>query len=218
MIRTQLIIFSLLSFLALSGCHFTESKDAHYTDIKIEARAEDFKVPKKIFEQIETDLVGSASVQAVYLLAPIQAVLFSESNAVVKDNPTRVTFPNGGGTLDLANSISGQGSFYLSFPKEQFETLPTLEKLYFISDSPKKKIEEEEFGLGCGKFVDIKKQFESLQKKDFLKLNTTDLRYLYVVSGYYIFVFKNNNQIYLTHLHVTDSRYPDHFCSSLYKQ
>lgn len=217
MIKTVLVS-SLLSLFAFSGCHFAESQDAHYAEIKIEARAEDFKVPKQIFDQIETDLVGSASVQSVYLLAPIQAVLFSESNAVLKDNPARITFPNGGGKLDLAQHVSGQGSFYLSFPKEQFDALPTLEKLYFISDSPKKKIDGEEFGLGCGKYVDIKKQFESLQKKDFLKLNTTDLRYLYVVSGYYIFVFKNNNQIYLTHLHVTDSRYPDNFCSSLYKQ
>ena len=214
----QVLFSSLLSLLVLSGCHFAQSHDVHYTDVKIEARAEDFKVPKKIFDQIETELVGSASVQSVYLLAPIQAVLFSESNAVLKDNPARITFPNGGGKLDLANYVSGQGSFYLSFPKEQFDSLPALEKLYFISDSSKKKIEEEEFGLGCGKFVDIKKQFESLQKKDFLKLNTTDLRYLYVVSGYYIFVFKNNNQIYLTHLHVTDSRYPDNLCSSRYKQ
>lgn len=217
MIRIGLISI-LFSLVVFSGCRFTENKEAHYTEVKVEARAEDFKVPKKIFDQIETDLVGSASVQSVYLLAPIQAVLFSESNAVLKDNSTRITFPNGGGKLDLANYVTGQGSFYLSFPKEQFDSLPTLEKLYFISDSPKKKIEDEEFGLGCGKFVDIKKQFESVQKKSFLKLNTTDLRYLYVVSGYYIFVFKNNNQIYLTHLHVIDSRYPDHFCSSLYKQ
>ncbi len=217
MIRLVLIS-SLLSLLVLSGCHFSESKDAHYADVKVEVGAEDFKVPKKIFDQIEADLVGTASVQSVYLLAPIQAVLFSYSNAVLKDNPVRMSFPNGGGKLDLSQYVSGQGSFYLSFPKEQFDSLPTLEKLYFISDSPKRQIDGEKFGLGCGKYVDIKKQFESLQKKDFLKLNTTELRYLYVVSGYYIFVFKNNNQIYLTHLHVTDSRYPDNFCSSLYKQ
>lgn len=211
-------ISNLIGLLFFSSCHFAQSQDAHYNDVKVEARADDFKVPKKIFDQIETDLVGTASVQSVYLLAPIQAVLFSESNAVIKDNPSRITFPNGGGKLDLAPYVTGQGSFYLSFPKEQFDSLPTLEKLYFISDSPKKKIDDEEFGLGCGKFIEIKKQFESLQKKNFLKLNTTDLRYLYVVSGYYIFVFKNNNQIFLTHLHVTDSRYPDNFCSSLYKQ
>lgn len=213
----SLLILSLITSFLFSGCHFGQSHEEHFTDVKIEARADDFMVPKKIFEQIETDLVGTASVQSVYLLSPIQAIISSDSNEVIKDNPTRIQFPNGGGRLDLAPYVTGQGSFYISFPKEQFEGLPTLEKLYFISDSPKKKIEDEEFGLGCGKFIDIKKQFDSLQKKDFLKLNTTDLRYLYVVSGYFIFVFKNNNQLFLTHLHVTDSRYPDNFCSSLYK-
>jgi hypothetical protein len=212
------IIFNIIGLLVLPGCNPSQSHEKPYTEVKIEARAADFKVPKKMLDQIETDLVGAAAVQSIYLFAPIAVVLSADSNAVIKNNPTRITFPNGGGKIDLAEYVSGQGSFYMSFPKEQFETLPTLEKLYFISDSPKKKIEDEEFGLGCGKFIDIKNQFESLKKNNYLKLNTTDLRYLYVVSGYYIFVFKNNNQISLTHLHITDSRYPDRFCSSLYKQ
>ncbi len=212
------LISSLVVFLILSGCKSSQDHEVHYTEVKVEARADDFKVPKKLFDQIETDLVGTAAVQSVYLFTPIEVLLSAESSAVIKNSPTRITFPNGGGKIDLAEYVSGQGSFYISFPKEQFETLPPLEKLYFISDSPKKKIDDEEFGLGCGKFLDIKKQFESMKKNNFLKLNTTDLRYLYVVSGYYIFVFKNNNQIVLTHLHITDSRYPDIFCSSLYKQ
>ena len=212
------IIFQITTVLIFSGCHFFQKKETQFTDIKIEVRAVDFSAPTKIFDQIETELVGTATLQAAYLMAPLQVVLSSESNGVIRNSPIRLSFPNGGGRLDLANYVSGHGSFYLSFPPKQFEELPRLEKLYFVSDSPKKKIEGEEFGLGCGKFVDIKNKFDSLQKPNFLKLNTTDLRYLYVVSGFYIFVFKNNNQFYLTHLHVTDSRYPDNFCSSLYKQ
>ena len=210
-------IFQVLAILILSGCHFFEKNEARFNDVKIEARAEDFKVPTKIFDQIETDLVGTATLQAAYLMAPLEVVLSSESNGVIRNSPIRLIFPNGGGRLDMADYVSGQGSFYLSFPPQQFAELPLLEKLYFISDSPKKKIDGEEFGLGCGKFVDIKTKFDLLQKPHFFKLNTTDLRYLYVVAGYYLFVFKNNNQFYLTHLHVTDSRYPDNFCSSLYK-
>ncbi|MBC7754699.1 MAG: hypothetical protein H7Z71_10710 [Moraxellaceae bacterium] len=210
--------FQVAAFLLFSGCHFFQKNETHFTDIKIEVRADDFKVPIKIFDQIEADLVGTATLQAAYLMAPLEVVLSSESNGVVQNSPIRLIFPNGGGRLDLANYVSGQGSFDLSFPPQQFADLPQLEKLYFISDSPKKRIDGEEFGLGCGKFVDIKKKFDLLQKPHFLKLNTTNLRYLYVVAGYYLFVFKNNNQFYLTHLHVTDSRYPDNFCSSLYKQ
>lgn len=210
-----LITSQITTALILSGCHFFEKKEIQFTDIKIEARALDFNAPTKIFDQIETELVGTAKLQAAYLMAPLQVALTSESNGVIRNSPVRLSFPNGGGQLDLASYVSGQGSFYLSFPPKQFEDLPRLEKLYFVSDSPKKKIEGEDFGLGCGKFVDIKNKFDSLQKPHFLKLNTTDLRYLYVVSGFYIFVFKNNNQFYLTHLHITDSRYPDNFCSSL---
>jgi hypothetical protein len=211
------LIYSLMSLLIISSCR-SETHEDKYTEVKIEERPVDFKVPKKMFEQIETDLIGTSAVQPVYLFTPLQVVLFSESDTVLKNLSTRISFPNGGGKLDLADYVSGQGSFYLSFPKEQFEKLPTLEKLYFISDTPKKTIDSEEFGIGCGKFVDIRKQFEFLQNKNFLKLNTTELRHLYVVTGYYVFVFKNSSQIYFTHLHVIDSRYPDNFCSSLYKQ
>ena len=46
----------------------------------------------------------------------------------------------------------------------------------------------------------------------FLKLNSTDLRHLYVAAVYYIFIFRKYNQIYLTHLKIFDDRYADEIC------
>lgn len=209
----------IISSLVLSSCHFFKKSEINYEDTRVDSRAADFKIPKIIFDEAESEVSKETpNLQPVYLFFPIKVALFSRSKDVVKNQAVRITYPTGGGSLDLKNYISNQGSFSLSFPPEQFAALPTLVGLYFISDSPKKKIDGEEFGMGCAKFVNLKDQFKSLQKDDFLKLNTTDLRYLYVVSGIFVFVFRDRNQIYLSHLRITDSRYPEFFCSTLYNQ
>ena len=134
---------------------------------------------------------------------------------MVKNDSIEISLPNGGGEIDLKNYILNQGTFSLSFSKEQFQNLPKIEFLYFLSETVSATIDQEIFGLGCGKMANLSKQFESLQKNDFLKLNTTDQRHMFVAAGYYIFVFRENNQVYLTHLHLTDSRYNKSLCSTI---
>jgi hypothetical protein len=191
--------------------------EVKFHSIQIEDLAKDFRLPKKIFDQIEIDVhATSATLRPVYLFTPLQVILYSKGNNVIKNSPVKVSFPNGGGKIDLKDYLDQIGTFSLSFPKEQFEKMPTMDALYFISDAKQMEIEGEVFGLGCGKMVNLKNQFESLQKIDFLKLNTTAQRYIHVTTGFFVFVFRNSNQIYVSHLHVTDSRYPDHLCSSLY--
>lgn len=212
------ILSLLITTLLLSACPLFKKGEVSYQEVAIESRAADFKVPKVIFDEIEAEIVKeSPNLQPVYLFSPIQVTLESQSRGVVKGDAVHVTFPNGGGQLDLKDYVLGSGTFSISFPSIQFESLPQLIGLYFLSDSPQRKIEDEVFGLGCGQFVNIKDQFASLQNEGFLKLNTTSLRYLYVVSGIFMFVFRDRNQVHLSHVHVTDSRYPDFFCSSLYK-
>lgn len=212
-------LFLSCFIFSTSGCYFFKKQEVAYKDIIVENRATDFKVPKLIFDEIETELLKETpNLQPVYLFSPLQVILESQSVGVVKDDAVRITFPMGGGELDLKDYILGQGSFSLSFPQAQFDALPSLIGLYFLSDSPRRKIDNEEFGLGCAKFVNLKDQFKSMQKPGFLKLNTTELRHLYVVSGIFIFVFRERNQVQLSHIRVTDSRYPHFYCSALYEQ
>lgn len=173
---------------------------------KAEVTAQDIRIPKVIFENILKDIkADSVSVEPVYLFQPLEVVLESES----ENHPIQLVkyqFLNGGGRVDLQNKIQGQGSFYFYFPSEQFEKLPNLEHLYFMSEYPQKKIDHENFGLGCGRWIDLKNKFSNFKTKN-VKLNTTQQRYLYVAGGYYVFVFRKSNQVYLTHLHLTDSNY-----------
>lgn len=210
-------IFSILFFSLGLFVQANELDEIKYQEVQIEELATDFKLPRKIFDTIESDVrVTSAKLRPVYLFAPLNVVLYSKGNDVIKNSPVKVSFPNGGGKLDLKDYLSQQGTFSLSFPAEQFAKLPPLDALYFVSDAKTLEIEGETFGLGCGKMAQLKNNFISLQKMDFLKLNTTEQRYIYVITGFFVFVFRNNNQVHIAHLHVTDSRYPENLCSPVY--
>jgi hypothetical protein len=204
---------SIFFLFLMTACHQNEKQHKNTTEVNVEDLAADFKLPRKIFDQIDSNIqTDTKNLRPVYLFSPLTVQLTSENNSVVKNSPVQISFPNGGGSVDLKDYVDQQGTFSLSFPKKQFELLPNLESLYYISDVKSKKIDDEEFGLGCYKMAHLEKNFEQLQKSDFLKLNTTNQRYLHVVAGYYVFVFRNNNQVYMTHLHLTDSRYPDQSC------
>lgn len=204
----------LLSFIFM-GCHFFKEEPIYYNQVNVNTVPSDFKVPKKIFSEISGQEESSEkSLKPVYIFVPLSVALSADIEVMPK-SPLKVNFPNGGGKIDLKEYLSGTGSFYMNFPKDQFKNLPELTHLFFISDSPKKNIDHEDFGLGCGFFVDLKNKFNALQDPHFLKFNTTDMRYFHVAVGYYIFVFQEKNTIYLTHLNVIDSRHSENMCSTI---
>lgn len=195
-----------LFFIFIISCYSKEKTFEGSVD-KSETVAADIKIPKKIFENIvETIKAESASAEPVYLFFPL-SVVFSSTKSSVMLNSTQSEFSNGGGRVDLSSIVKGSGSFYFYFPPGQFEKLPELEHLYFMTEYPQKKIDNEIFGLGCGRWVDLKKQFSNFTNENKVVLNTTAQRYLYVAGGYYVFVFRKANQVYLSHLHVDDSRF-----------
>jgi hypothetical protein len=199
-------------FLALSiwGCHHSQG-DKSIEVTKVDTAAKDIRIPKAIFDNIVADVkTESATVDPVYLFSPLQVAIQPES-LISKIKPSTVVFSNGGGELDLNTHIPNHESFYIYFPEVQFEKMPPLEHLYFMSDYPQKIIDGEKFGTGCGKWMDLKSKFSEFVKPK-IKLNSTSERYLYVAGGYYIFVFRKLNQVYLTHLHLTDSRYTNLKC------
>jgi hypothetical protein len=178
--------------------------------------ATDFKVPTAIFDEIKKQLGPDMKSEPEYIFTDIEVEIKSDQKFVLSQPRYLFKFPNGGGELDLKNYVTGEGSFYLHFPAKQFESKPPLEFLFYLSDAPKKKIRDNEFGLGCGQWVDLKPKFESLQKPDFLKLNTVEQTYVHVLSGQYIFVFKKGIQYQIAHLNIYDSRYRDQMCTALF--
>lgn|GEM_PF-3770322 len=206
----------VLLILILTGC-FKNQDDVFIKKIEVQTIAQEVQIPKSIMNELEIEVrEESKTIVPVYLFIPLE-VQFTEINSDVLAHSTMLfALPKGGGHIDLKNVVTGFGSFYLSFPSEQFENLsefkPELLHLYYISNSPIKKIDNENFGLGCGKMIDLKKNFNSLKKPQFLKLNTEELRYLHVAAGRYIFIFKQSLKVFITQLTITDSRYSKALC------
>lgn len=197
---------------------FSSCEKVHDTKPKVivnNSLAADFKMPEALFEEIKKNL-GAEKIEPDYVFTDLEVEISTDQKNVLSYSNLLFKLPNGGGGVDLKDYVTGDGSFYLSFPAKQFETKPELAFLFYISDSPKVEIHGEEYGLGCGQWVDLKPKFSKLQEKTFLKLNTVDHAYAHVLSGQYVFVFKKGLQYYLTHLNLSDSRYSDKMCSAIF--
>lgn len=208
--------FLLFLFYVLSACSAHQSAEKETLNVvNVTEVAQDIRLPRNLFKELEAELNEEFSGTAtIFTYIPLQ-VQFNEADGqkVLKDTPLNFHFEKGGGQIDLKEVVSGTGSFYLNFPPDQFSNTSELVHLYYISQAPIKLIGDDQFGLGCGKWIDLKKSFKKLQNGTFLKLNTTQQRHLHVLAGHYVFVFKQLNQIMLTQMSITDTRYPNELCS-----
>ena len=206
------IIFFQFVLLVQAGFFSSSAQPASKT-VRVRELAQDFQMPQSFIQMIESDLrLETKILTPVFNFIPLEVLLTEKSSQTLNSPSVLFQFPKGGGGLDFQKIIQGQGSFYLSFPPEQFTGSPDLEHLFYVSQAPKIKIGTEEFGLGCGKWLDLKNKFKDLQKNDFLSLNTTNLRHLFVTAGNYIFVFRKFNQIYLTQVTISDSKNENMLC------
>lgn len=208
----KLAVYLLFLLMTVSCKKPEESKPKVIT---VNSVAADFKVPEQIFIEMKKR-IQELTIGKEFIFTDLEVELYSDQQSVLSYPHLRFKLSNSGGEIDLKDYVTGQGSFYLRFPPEQFLEKPALEFLFYISESPKNTIRGEEFGLGCGQWVDLMPKFTQLQDKTFLKVNTVDQTYIHVLAGHYIFVFKSGPQYYLTHLHLFDSRYNGKTCSSIF--
>lgn len=204
-------------FICLFGCSSHEEHKSINT-IQVKEVAEDINLPLNLFKEFEKELVEEfKNLSPVFIFMPLQ-VQFTETHdgrGVLKDTAIQFNLEKGGGKVDLKEVVAGQGSFHMHFPAEQFPSTLDVAHLYYISQAPVKKIQGESFGMGCGKWIDLKDHFKKFTKQGVLKFNTTQMRHLQVLAGHYVFVLKQGNQIYLSQLTLVDSRFPDALCNSL---
>lgn len=200
--------------LLLSSCTKPQNKSEPYA-IDIVEIAKEVSIPKDMLKELDAELSEEfKSSPPLYSFIPVN-VKFDELQSGVLSKPSlQFNFPKGGGTIDLKDVVTSDGSFYMSFPEAQFVKDNELLHIYFVSNSPKKVIDGEAFGMGCGTWNDLKGSFSRLKKPDYLKLNTSDLRYLRVVAGTFVFIFREGKNIYLNQVTITDSRHQTELCNS----
>jgi hypothetical protein len=201
-----------LSFLFLISCS-SDNSATQPTLIEINEIASEQQIPKQLLAELDAELAEEfKSTAPFYSFIPI-TVQFEELQLGVLTRPKlQYNFPKGGGAIDLKNVVAAEGSFFMSFPEIQFNDEHDLLHIFFISNSPKTIIQGETFGLGCGKWNDLKQSFSKLKQHDYLKVNTNNLRYLRVLAGTYIFILRQGKNIFLTQLTLTDSRHSNELC------
>jgi hypothetical protein len=205
-------LFIFLTFFVATACKKNEVHN-EVTTIEVNDLAEEQRIPKVLLQAVDEQFKEQfRSSPPIYSFIPLTVAFQSDQNNVLSLNKYIYKFPKGGGKIDLRDILKGEGSFYLYFPEEQFNKENELVALYFVSRSPQVEIDGEKFGLGCGKWTDLKNSFSKLQKQDYLKLNTNSLRYLRVAGGTFVFIFKNGRNIQLAQFTVADSRHINEMC------
>ena len=95
----KLLLF-LLSFI-LSSC-FSQKHLSEVPIVQVNAVVSDIQIPKHLLIEIEKELAeDSKLLTTVYVFIPLQLELTEKNSGVLRENPTKINFPKGGGLLDL---------------------------------------------------------------------------------------------------------------------
>jgi hypothetical protein len=193
--RTRLLLLALSVFIS----QFALAKDFVFSETP-----NDFKIPAELWKKID-ETAGKDTLTYV----PIKVKLVEKNPDVLVDSEVNYQFPKGGGEIDLSQVIKDQqqGTFRVSFDLSGFENSENVQ-VFYVSKARKRRLQDELWGVGCNKYMDVTSFVKKKMTKDGLEVNTTKLRHLTVLGGHFIFVLKNQ----ITQVTFTDSTHPDYFC------
>jgi len=123
--------------------------------------------------------------------------------------------------IDLANYIKGKkGTFIMSFTPS-YNLDPVSAQVLFLSDSVSRKEKSREsqgqtLGGGCGRFFDVTKSYIKKIKDEGLEVNVSGGRHVSLLAGtFFLRVAQDVGSRALTHLTITDSKYPELLCDKI---
>lgn len=204
--------------MMLFSCHAEKHEDSHAEVKKViyDDPPTDFKISKSVWDVLDTNEseIPGEVIDQENIFLPLQLSIKQKSEDVLKEEQVDFEFARGGGKLDLAPWIGSEnGTFYLKFNLQAFEQYPSL-KVYYLSSGKKRKIDDETFGVGCNKLIEITKAFKQSMALNGLALNTTRARHATVVSGHYFFVAREAKKKYITQVEITDSSQTHLLCEN----
>lgn len=218
--RTDQILFQFilsLTLLSLFSCQSHEQTESTEPAKKViyDEAPEDFKISKTVWDVLDSNETLTGEIpDPENIFLPAALTLKQKNQEVLKNPEVEFEFGRGGGKLDLAQWIGSEaGTFYLKFNLSLFEQYPTL-RVYFLSQARKRKIDDETFGVGCNKLIEITSAFKKSMAQKGLELNTTRARHASVSAGHYFFVARAGKKKYITQVEITDSTQSHLLCGS----
>jgi hypothetical protein len=147
--------------------------------------------------------------------AKVIAHLHEKTEGTLLHKDFDITFPLGGGTVDLDHVLSKTktGSYYLTF------LAPTrgddeVREVFYLSNGRKRKYENSIAGSGCRHLLKLNSKFLDKMEKDPLLL--TSFRHLDItmLAGTFIFVSRKKNDVFLSQITFTSSSQPQLLCDA----
>lgn len=185
-----------------------------------QAGSRDVKIPRSLVQQLDKDYRAfltknevSAKENIKRMLMNVSAELTQKRDAALHEN-LRVNTPLGGGIIDLSEIVTPvRGSFSLKImTKKEDGNQPSNLRVYFVSRGKQRRVDGEDYGAGCGRYMDVTSYFNKKMSKSGFELYTANQRYLSVVGGTFVAVGFEKEAMQVGTLTFTDSRYPELLC------
>lgn len=198
---------------AATSAHAAEEEldpNAHIIDVRDTPK--DFKIPTDLWDLILDKDHKKEGDEPLIVWLPVKVILSAKRPSILIHEKIQYNLPRGGGTIDLSKNTDGdRGTFYLKFGLGEFSN-PAATKVYFLSNSKKRRLEGDVFGAGCNVFFDITASLLKEQKLEGLKYNITDNRHVSALSGHFIFVQLEKDKVYLSQVEFNDTKNRDYLC------
>lgn len=227
--------------LALGSCGHKENHEENFAIYRITEFGNDIKVPSVVWDQLEGsgdagsgepkkdlpaaghggghggETASAASprktvVKTGAVFAGIKVLLREKNAGVLRDKKVSIELPKGGGEIDLAKYMGEKkGTFFLNFDFPEMQDA-SFKKVIFVSESKRRKVEDEVIGSGCNVFYDLTNSITKNFDGQGIKLNTTKDRHASVIGGHFLFSAKKEGQTIVSRVSFTDSARPELFC------
>jgi hypothetical protein len=163
-----------------------------------------------------SDVPNVANTQSLDLysivFSAVEVVLQEKNPGILKSPQMKVSFPRGGGQLDLKQYLTGRtGTFFVKFVPVSLQG-STSEEVLFWSRAKKRRIDGEIHGSGCNRVLKMGPQWKKNQSERGIEVNTHRERFLSVLGGRYFFVSRKDKEIFLSQIFITHSDHKDLFC------
>ena len=149
--------------------------------------------------------------------APLKVYFIEKNRGIVGGQNQLLQFPPGGGEINLSEIVEPKnGTFSLAFefmPEITTDKSPgSVRRVFFLSNSVKRKIGGEILGNGCHTYFDISSMTEAAMQSSGFQVNTTDFRHVTALAGTFFFAVKSDEKLYLAQLTLKDSSQPALHC------
>ncbi len=189
-----------------------------WKEIQVSKVEQNIMVPTELWDNINLILRKNLGKKTLddYAILPIslQVELVTEDPYVFKTPENyRLMFTEGGGTVDFFDYIVGKGEFFIRLSPHLMNDNPF--HLLYVSDSPGKVVEGDEWGNGCGRIYNLSYNARYFIYDQGIRVTSARRHHLHLLAGTYVFFQLVEERLFLGYIHLTDSRFPQFNCRQI---